>query len=132
MSDAAAASLGEWFLADVQSRPIETLANVLQGEPPLALWLALKADRLSSAPPRSLADLAVLLAEHGLRWLQWDAGSALLEIDLVCSDVLATRIAVAVLLSELAAELAAENGQATSRQARLLDCFETRPSGWTC
>ena len=129
MSDAAAVSLGEWFLAGVQPRPIETLANVLRGEPPLALWLALKADRLSSAPPRNLADLAALLAEHGLRWLQWEAGSALLEIDPVWGDVLATRIAVAVLVSEQAAELAAENGQATSRQARLLGLLRD-PAEW--
>ena len=76
MSDAAAVSLGEWFLADSQARSIETLVETLQGDPPLALWVALKADRLASAPPQSLADLAALLAEHGLSWLQWDAEPA--------------------------------------------------------
>jgi hypothetical protein len=81
MSDAAAVGLGEWFLADPQGRSIETLVEILQGDPPLALWVALKADRLPSAPPRSIADLAALLAEHGPAWLQWDAGPAAAGID---------------------------------------------------
>ena len=111
MSDAAAVGLGEWFLADSQGRSIETLIAILQGDPPLALWVALNAARLPSAPPRTIADLAELLAGHGLAWLQWDAGLADAGETPALREELAARAAVAILVSELAAELAAAQGK---------------------
>ena len=129
MSDASAVSLGEWFLADLQARSISALAETLQGDPPLALWVALKANLGVSEPPRSIADLAALLAEHGLAWLQWDAGAAAAEIGGAGYEEIAARVAVAVLASELAGELAAANGETASRQARLLGLLQD-PAQW--
>jgi len=129
MSDAAAVSLGEWFLADSQTRTIDALVEVLQGDPPFALWVALKADRPCSAPPRTISDLAVLLAEHGLAWLQWDAGSADTVIGASSSGEVAARVAVAVLVSELAADLAAAHGETASLQARFFSLLQD-PAQW--
>jgi len=129
MSDAAAVSLGEWFLADPPTRSLESLVGILQGDPPLALWVALKADRSGSAPSRSLADLAALLAEHGLAWLPWDAGSIDPEIDAGLGRQIAAQVAVAVLISELAAELAEVHGATTAGQARFLGLLHD-PAQW--
>ncbi len=129
MSDVAAVSLGEWFLADSQPRSIETLAETLRGDPPLALWVALKSDGLASPPPRSIADLAARLAEHGLAWLQWDSQIAPVEFDAAFGEDLAARVAVAVVASELAAESAALESQEASRQAELLGLLRD-PAGW--
>jgi len=129
MSDIAAVGLGEWFLADSQGRSIQTLAEILQGDPPLALWLALKADRPVSAPLKSLADLAALIAEHGLSWLQWDAEPAAAQIDAAQNEQFAARVAVAVVVSEVAADLAAVHGEDASRQARLLGLLQD-PAQW--
>ncbi len=139
MSDVAAVSLGECFLADPQDRSLETVIATLQGDPPLALWVALKADRLLAAPPQSLRDLAALLAEHGLSWLQWDGDTvgmptlpvepAAGQIDSTISEDVAARVAVAVVASEAAAELAAVHGEGASRQARLLGLLQD-PAQW--
>ncbi|MGO9109900.1 MAG: sensor histidine kinase [Thermoguttaceae bacterium] len=129
MSDVAAVSLGEWFLADSRGRSNETLAETLRGDPPLALWVALKADCLPSAAPRSVADLAALLAVHGLAWLQWDADPAVAEIDAGSREDVAARVAVAVVASELAAESAALESEAASRQAQLLGLLQD-PAHW--
>ncbi len=129
ISDAAAVSLGEWFLADSPGRSIEKLAAILQDDPPLALWVAVKADRLSSAPPRTIADLAAMLAEHGLAWLQWDAAAADQVTTPVLREEIAARAAVAILLSEVAAELAAAHGEAAREQARFLGLLYD-PAQW--
>ncbi len=129
MSDVAAIKLGEWFLAGPQGRSIETIDEILQGDPPLALWMALKADRLVSAPPRSLGDLAALLAEHGLSWLQWDAEPADVELDAAIKEDIAARVAVAVVASKVAAELASVHGDGASQQARLLALLQD-PGQW--
>ena len=129
MSDAAAAGLGEWFLAGSSALPLESLAETLLGDPPLALWAALKADRLPSAPPRTILDLAARLAEHGLAWLQWDAESAVAEIGGALREEIAARVAVAILVSEHAAELAAPHGETPARQARFLGLFQD-PAQW--
>jgi signal transduction histidine kinase len=105
------------------------LAETLRGDPPLALWVALKADGLASPPPRDIADLAARLAEHGLAWLQWDSQIAPVELDAASSEDLAARVAVAVLASELAAETAALDSQEASRQAELLGLLRD-PAGW--
>jgi len=129
MSDVASVSLGEWFLADLRGRTIGTLTETLQGDPPLALWVAVKADRLVTAQPKSLADLALLLAEHGLSWLQWDAEPPAAQIDAALNEQLAARVAVAVVVSEVAAELAAVHGEDAIRQARLLGLLQD-PAQW--
>ncbi len=129
MSDAAAIKLGEWFLAGPQGWSIETIGEILQGDPPLALWVALKVDRLVSAPPRTLGDLAALLAEHGLSWLQWDSETPAVQMDAAMREEIAARVAVAVVASELAAELAAVHGEGASRQARLLGLLQD-PAQW--
>ncbi len=129
MSDVAAVGLGEWFLADLQGRSVGVLVETLQGDPPLALWVALKADRLATAPPKSLADLAALLAEHGLSWLQWDTEPPAAQIDNALNELLAARVAVAVVVSEVAAELASVHGEDASRQARLLGLLQD-PAQW--
>jgi signal transduction histidine kinase len=128
MSDVAAVRLGEWFLTDSPKRSNRAFVEILRGDPPLALWVGLKADRLLSAPPQNLADLAVVLAEHGLAWLQWEADRAA-EVDETLIQDLASRAALAVLVSELAAELAAVHGEAVRSQAQLIGLFQD-PAGW--
>ena len=129
MSDVAAVGLGEWFLADSLGRSSETFVEILQGDPPLALWVALQAERLGSAPPQSLEDLAALLAEHGLSWLQWGDEPADIRLDAAMSEEIAARVAVAVVAAEVAAELAAAQGEDASRQARLLGLLQD-PAQW--
>ena len=121
--------VGRVVLAGPQGRSIETIDEILQGDPPLALWMALKADRLASAPPRSLGDLAALLAEHGLSWLQWDAEPADVELDAAIKEDIAARVAVAVVASKVAAELASVHGDGASQQARLLALLQD-PGQW--
>lgn len=124
MSDAAAVSLGEWFLSDLPDRSIETLIETLRTDPPLALWAVLKADRLPSSPPQCIADLAGLLAEHGLAWLQWEADSTTIEVDPSLSQEFAARAAVGVMISERAAELAAAKGDTARHQAQFLGLLQ--------
>ena len=127
MSDAAAVSLGGWFLAAPSCRSVETLEGILQGDPPLALWVALKADHVDASPPRSLGDLAALLAVHGLSWLQWDAESASAVSRAAVTEQIVALVAAAVVVSQLAAEAARSHGQEASRQARLLGLLRDSP-----
>jgi signal transduction histidine kinase len=128
MSDLAAVSLGEWFLSDPSDRSIEGLVEILQVDPPFALWVACKADGVACQPPRSIADLATLLAEHGLVWLQWPEGSAD-DADPQRQEQLAARAAFAVLASELAGELAAPHGPRMAGEAKLLGLLHD-PQQW--
>ena len=78
------------------------------------------------------------MAEHGLDWLQWDAGPAA-DIDAALPnaaggtpaprDEIAARVAVAVVASQRAAELAAVHGETASRQAQFLGLLQD-PAHW--
>jgi signal transduction histidine kinase len=129
MSDVAAVSLGEWFLTESSNRSVDTLVEVLQGDPSLAFWVALRADRLSLPPPRSIADLARFVAAYGPAWLQWSADSVVESADVAWVGELSGRLAPAILISQMAAELAAVHGETASRQAGLLGLFQD-PAHW--
>jgi signal transduction histidine kinase len=120
MSDAAAVGMGEWFLSEPANRSVAYLAEILQHDPPLALWVAAKADLLGSSPPHGISDLAVLLAERGLAWLQWEGSDSVDQRDAQREEEIANRAATVVLASKLAAELAATHSERVRSEAQLL------------
>jgi signal transduction histidine kinase len=129
MSDTAAVTLGEWFLSDTQNRSIQALEEILQSDPPLAVWVAWKADTLATSP-LCLSDLANLLAEYGLTWLQWPIASLGMQIDSQWkAEIPAARAAFAVLISKLAGDLASAHGESARRQAELLGLLHD-PQQW--
>ncbi len=78
MADASAVALGGLLLeGDPPAPPAGWAAwsQILAGDPPLAVWVAMQADRHGAEPPAALADLAGWFARHALGHLRWDGGS---------------------------------------------------------
>ena len=128
MADRSAAALVDVILAH-PADPTELVAEQIAVDPPLVLWLACVAARRDDFRPRSIRDLAAWLEEHMLEVLQWDEAdqgqfdaAEALEVD-QCAD----RVADLLQLAELAALLAATEGQSAADEAFLLALLHNAP-----
>ena len=106
MADASAAALAE-FLATGKG---DGLVDALRSDPPLLIWTVHHLRRRGIWPADSVENVARWLADHALEVLHWpspaDASFAHVQAS---ADVWAGRVAAAVELAELAAQLAGEN-----------------------
>ena len=84
------------------------LAEVLADDPPLLAWSVCRAGQADFSC-RSMGDAAGWLAEHALAALQWPAEHDAPGAEGLATEVWAQRVAAAVTLADLAAQLAAEN-----------------------
>ncbi len=103
MADGSAAALAEWLITAAAPAG-GRLAELLCGDPPLLVWAVCQAD----APCRSVDEVAGWLAQHALEALQWPAGhdASCEDVPAPGADVWAQRVAAAVSLSDLAAQVA--------------------------
>lgn len=122
VADRSAAALVCLLLADDTLPPAEALDGVLADDPPLALWTACVAAGQADFRPGSLEDLTGWLAEHALEVLQWEGARFPPQEAIVAlqPDVYADRVAAAVELADLAAQLAAGQGPPHVESAFLL------------
>jgi len=121
MADRSAAVLVDVVLAHhVDST--ELVAEQLAVDPPLVLWLACVAARRDDFRPRSIRHLAAWLEEHVLEVLQWDEADRgqFHAAEAPELDQYADRVADLLQLAELAALLAANEGQSAADEAFLL------------
>ena len=131
MADRSAAALVEAVLADEPAQSTSRLAGPLAGDPPLVLWTLLAAARGNRHVPQSVEDVARWLAEHAVAVLSWQpkrdgpfdaSGDSQVEN---CADLVAERLE----LADLAALVAAPDGQSAARQAHLAGLVH-RPQDW--
>ena len=106
------------------------MTTALAGDPPLVLWVACAADRNDDSAPRSLDDAARWLVEHGVVSCQWIPGepSEAKSLSAAELETYGDRVAAAVRLADLAAQLAAAQGQTAADGAFLLGLLNDAPS----
>lgn len=122
MADASAAALAELLLAGDASRPDESLAAALAGDPPLVLWTVCVAGGRHDFEPHGIDDVARWLARHPLKVLQWEPDQDFQpeETGGIEAEVYADRVAAGLQVADLAARLAAEEGKLTAEPAFLM------------
>jgi len=122
MADRSAAVLVDVILAKHDAGSAELLAEQLAGDPTLVLWTVCVAARRDGFCPRSLGDVAKWLQEHALDVLQWDVArdGPFDASDAQEADQYADRVASLLQIAELAALLAASDGQAAAEEAFLV------------
>ncbi|MGO8688020.1 MAG: sensor histidine kinase [Thermoguttaceae bacterium] len=108
MADRSAAALAEWLLTAAAPRAAAGLTEVLADDPPLLVWSVCRAGQADFSC-RNVGDAAGWLAEHALAALQWPAEHDAPGEEGLAPEVWPQRVAAAVTLSDLAAQLAAEN-----------------------
>ena len=120
MADRSAGSLAELLLAQRPSDMVPALADVLDRDPPLSLWVFYWAVRRGRLEPRSVRELAEWLAEHALDLLQWPDGSRPLTSTAGSQiEAFARCAGESLAVAELAARLAAREGAADTSAAYL-------------
>ena len=130
MADASAARLLETLLLGDCAEVVSLLADQLSVDPPLLLWTCLASDR-QQFRPSSVQEVALWLRRNALSVLQWD------DEDYGESDVwksgqadrLADLVAQCVGVANLAALLAANDGQEAAEEAYLLGLL-AKPDRW--
>jgi signal transduction histidine kinase len=121
MADASAVALGGLLVAGDPQASAPAWTDLLAGDPPLALWVALQAQTAGAEPPGGIADLAHWFAAHVLEVLRWVPGSPAAFAGGVSRERAAgARVAAAVATAGLAARLAAPQGSETRDRAALL------------
>ncbi len=147
MADRSAVALAGLLLGGEAWRPAEALAARLADDPPLVLWTICVAAREDGFQPRCLDEVAAWLAEHAHEVLDWQADggaqppTAWASQAQPCADRVATAVRVACLAAELAGEEPpaaasvfllgllhdAEGWLALGGKARAEDCRECLP-----
>lgn len=120
VSDRSGAALIEALLAGNSPQSIAALAQALAVDPPLAIWATCSARRRSGVTPRSLADLASWLIDHGLAVLDWSQSDAA-ALSAPTPAVLqrfAELVERDLQVAELAALAAMPDGPAVAEEAR--------------
>ncbi len=132
MADRSAVALMRALLHGDSASPEEALCGLLADDPPLALWVVCVAAEEDGLRPRSLDEVATWFAERALAALQWEPGGEVQSesISAAESQTYGDRVRAAVQLSDLAAQLAAEHGQAAAEEAFLLGLLSDA-AGWT-
>jgi len=131
MADRSAAVLVEALLAEADVAT-ERLVEQFAADPPLVLWVVCVAARRDDPRPRSLGELAAWLREHALEVLQWDGaeyawpsppGPPRAEQ----AELYADRTSHLLQVAELAALLAASDGQQAAEAAFLCGLLHDAP-----
>ncbi len=120
MSDVSAAALADALLAET-AEATQLLTAALTNDPPLVLWLTCVTGADATSQPNSVHDVARWLSRHMLDALRWAPGDAF-DVEpgtATNSEALAARVAAALELADLAAQLAAEKGEAEAERAFL-------------
>ena len=131
MADASAARLLETLLLGDREEVVSLLADQLAVDPPLVLWTTCLAADRQQFRPRSVQEVALWLHRNAVSVLQWedeDYG----ESDVWKSgqaDRLADLVAQCVQVADLAALLAADDGQEAAEEAYLLGLL-AKPDRW--
>jgi signal transduction histidine kinase len=131
MADASAARLIETLLPGDGAEAVSLLADQMAVDPPLVLWTACRAGEREEFHPRSVRQVALWLHENALSVLQWDGGDYG-ESDLWRSgqaDGLADLVSACIQAADLAALLAANDGQDAAEEAYLLGLL-AMPDRW--
>jgi len=128
MADRSAAVLVEALLAD-DTRAIELLVEQLAADPPLVLWGVCVAARRDDSPPRSLVELAAWLRRHASEVLQWDEADYAWSSppDAEQAGQYADRVSHLLQIAEVAALLAASDGQHAAEEAFLRGLLHDAP-----
>ena len=130
MADASVVALGGLLLAEASSQLVSSWAELLLGDPPLALWAASMADRAGDVPPQSVESLAQWLAERALDLFRWEAGTfQWIEPGDSELDGDGDRVAAAVEMAEVAAQSSATPGDAARDRSVLLGLLGNA-AGW--
>ena len=132
VAGSSADALAEWLAVGDASAADDRLVDVLRRDPPLVLWAVCVADGRDHFQPRSVADVALWLARHGVDVLQWEANQGPASPPTAAPsppEADADRVAAGVLLAELASRLAAEDGRPASESAFLLGLLDDA-AGW--
>ena len=131
MADASAARLLETLLLGGCDEAVSSLRDQLAVDPPLVLWTTCLASDREQLRPRSVEAVALWLCRNAVSVLQWnDEGHG--ESDewkSVQADRLADLVAHSVEVADLAALLAADDGQDAAEEAYLLGLL-ARPERW--
>ena len=131
MADASAARLLETLLLGDRAEVVSLLADQLAVDPPLTLWTTCIAAGRKQPRPRSVHEVAVWLHRNAISVLQWD-DEDYGEHDVWESgqaDQLADLVAQCVQVADLAALLAAEDGQEAAEEAYLHGLL-VKPDRW--
>ena len=122
MADRSAEVLVEAILTDTTSESVRLIAEQLALDPALVLWTVCRAGHRDPARPRSIRAVARWLRQHAIEVLQWGRkrdgpfdGSGTLEPEPYADQVVAS-----LQLADLAALLAASDGQPLADEAYLL------------
>ena len=126
MADVSAESLAEFLLLGGQPERVEDLARILVADPPLLLWTVCTIAGHGDPRPQSVADCARWLREHALEVLYWPDGRRPWPSP-IDPDQCGQMIAAAVLLGELAGQLAEESVDCDPAQATLLGLLHDAP-----
>jgi hypothetical protein len=110
MSDRSAAALAELLLAHDPALAAATLAGQLARDPPLVVWAVCLAAQRDGLRVRTVAQLAQWLAPRAIEVLQWEPQeeAAPEAADHARVEGFADRVAAALALADLAAQLAQE------------------------
>jgi len=121
MADRSAAVLVEVILSDDASEWLPLLTEQLTADPPLVLWAVCQAGRRDEFQPRSVGEAARWLGEHALDVLQWDAerDGPFDASEEPRAEQYADLVAARLEVADMAALLAASDGQSATEQAYL-------------
>ena len=122
MADSSAVALVGVLLDGGESALAAALGTLLADDPPLALWSVCVCGQLEGSQPGCLDDVALWLAKHGPRVFQWGADDGVeTGADWASrEEVYADRVAASVETADLAARLAATDGEEAVAEAFLL------------
>lgn len=137
MSDRSAGALVEALLGDSSPRAIDSLAQRLADDPPLALWTVCSAKRDRSSAFHSLGEMAQWLTAHALCLLNTEPPSS--HDDHPAADpkapwrgepdAFADQVAHSIRTADLAALLACDHGEEVAEEAYLLGLLD-KPLRW--
>ena len=122
VADSSVAALVGVLLDGGESASAAALGTLLAGDPPLALWSVCVRGQQEDFQPGCLDDVAHWLAEHGPLVLQWGADDGVETGAAWASreEVYADHVAASVETADLAARLAAADGEEAVAKASLL------------
>jgi signal transduction histidine kinase len=129
MADRSAEMLAELVLSDDRAQRAAELADLLRGDPPLALWAFTRAIPTTAASLRCVLDLARWLADHALESLQWAASSPFSETARDRTERFKQRVGESLAVAELAGRLASKKDSADAETAYFSGLFH-KPEDW--
>jgi signal transduction histidine kinase len=123
VADGSVAALTEFLLADGASPVVQSLATALARDPSLVLWTACVAQRGGAPRPRCVEDLGRWLAGHALEVLQWESADDARPTQVSAEELqwYGDRVAEALRVADLAAQLAAGRGEEKGDRSNLCD-----------